>query len=536
VPDAERHVERWPSRRAFLLAAMGAAIGLGNVWRFPYVVYKNGASAFLLPYILAFFLLGVPLLLLELSLGQKLQVGVVKAFNSIHPSLRGIGWVMIAGSFLIVSYYNVIMSWSLRYLVASFRSNLPWAGDEENYFQSTILGLANNEDITDTGGLQAWTVLGLAITWICIYFAIFKGVKSSGVVVYITVPLPFILLAILFVRGVTLDGASDGIEFYLKPDFKILYTDVHVWTEAVTQIFFSLGVGQGIMGGFASYNHRNQNVYKDTMIIALSNSFTSIIAGFTVFSVLGHMAHVTPGKTVEDVVQAGPGLAFVAFPAALELMPASSFFSVLFFLMLLTLGIDSAFANTEAITTVLKDAFNLRPKMEPIVTIVLCMCGFLSGLIFATNAGIFWLDLIDHFVSSFLLLPVGLAECIAIGWIYGSTKHIKEVNQMANLHLSTGWGVLWKWVAPFLIAVVLIVEFVDELSHPLRQQRVNRQFPTWALAIGWICVTLPIFAALVMAYVSKRAKPRQQHPEHHRDPMLSQVAMEPLGNHDHDGM
>jgi len=481
---AER--QRWASRKVFLFAAIGSAVGLGNIWRFPYLTYEYGGGAFLIPYLLALFFLGIPLLILEFAIGQKLQKGAVDAFKTVNHKLRGIGVAAVFSGFVVVVYYAAVMAWSLVYFVNSFRSPLPWSGDSESYFFNAVLQISPGIDTL--GGVNWILFFALAAVWIMIYFCVYKGVESAGKVVQYTMPLPIIMLVVLFFRGITLDGAWTGIFYYLKPDFTALL-DPAIWTAAVSQIFFTLSLAFGIMVAYASYN-KDQDIMEDAWVTAIANSAISLFAGFVVFSILGYMAQST-GVGVPDVVTSGPGLVFVAFPQALALMPWSWFFSALFFLTLLTLGIDSAFSLVEAINTVISDRAKKVAKDK--IAFYVCMTAFLLGIVFTTQAGLYILDVVDHFVTNFGLIMVGIFECIAIGWIYKAHRLRAYINKVSKRQLGPWWDVAIKWVIPILLTILVATQFVKELAGNYEG------YPDWAIALGWLTVLVPLALMLGLA-------------------------------------
>ena len=477
---------RWSSRTIFLFAAIGSAVGLGNIWRFPYLTHKFGGGAFLVPYLIALLVLGVPLLILEFAIGQKLQKGAVDAFKTVHHKLAGIGIGSLLAAFMVVVYYAAVMAWSLVYLINSFQPSLPWAADSSAYFFTGVLQLS--EGVGMLGGIN-WTLFAaLALVWLLIYFSVWKGVKSVGKIVAITMPLPLILLVILFVRGITLDGALTGILYYLTPDFSALLS-TEIWIAAASQIFFTLSLAFGIMVAYASYNKETQDVLGDAYITSIANSAISLFAGFVVFSILGYMATNT-GLGIEEVVAAGPGLAFVVFPEALSLMPWGNFFSVLFFLTLLTLGIDSAFSLVESVNTAVMDRRSNEKDLRKIAAIV-CGSAFLLGILFVTNAGLYFLDIIDHFITNFGLILFGIFECLAIGWVYGADKLRTYINSTSRFKLGAWWNWSIKVVIPAILTVLLISQFMIELQGPYGG------YPLWAITIGWISVALPLLFAFV---------------------------------------
>ena len=483
--------DRWPSRTAFIYAAIGSAVGLGNVWRYPYLVHKFGGGAFLIPYLIALFVIGIPLLILELGIGQMIQRGAVDSFASIRKKFSGLGWWALFTACIVISYYVVIMSWSLIYLVASFGSQ--WSLDTETYFFSNVLqisdGLAEGTSgaLASLGGIVPAIFIGLLISWILIYFAIWKGVKSVSKVVMITVPLPIILLIVLLIRTLTLDGSMIGIAAYLIPDFDVLFSP-EVWIAAFSQIFFSLSLAFGIMIAYSSYNKKESDTNKNAFTIGITNSVISIVAGFVVFGTLGFMA-TQEGVAVADVVASGPGLAFVVFPKALSLMPLASFFSILFFLMLITLAIDSAFSLVEALNTTITDKIKMKKQH---VALIVCTLGFLAGRIYTTNGGLYLLDIVDHFMINISLIVIGILECIAVGWIFGAEKMRSYLNKVSDFKIGMWWSASIKYIIPISLAAVLALQLKLEFAENYGG------YPDWAIMIGWMFVLVPLVIAFLI--------------------------------------
>ncbi len=486
--------ERWASRTIFLFAAVGSAVGIGNVWRFPYLTYKYGGGAFLIPYLIALVLMGIPLLILEFAIGQKLQKGAIDAFHSVHHRLRGIGFLGVFTSFLVVTYYAVVLAWALVYLVKSFATKLPWAGNAESFFYNDVLQLSSG--IGEIGGIN-WMIFGaLLLIWVMVYFCVFKGVKSVGKVVMITMPLPIILLVVLFIRGITLPGAMEGIVFYLKPNLAALL-DSEVWIAAASQIFFTLSVAFGIMIAYASFNKKSGDIGKNAYITAITNSIISLFAGFVVFSVVGFMATQT-SAAVSDVVASGPGLAFVVFPEALSLMPWAGLFSVLFFITLLTLGIDSAFSIVEGSITVIADRATKTARSK--IAFLVCLVAFLIGIIFTTHAGLYFLDVVDHFLMNFGAILVGIFECVAIGWIFGAEKLRTYINKVSDWKVGIWWNFTIKYFIPVVLIVLVVLQFITEVKENYGG------YPDWAIAMGWIIVIVPLVISVVLAFKPGKTK------------------------------
>uniref|UniRef100_A0A7N6AG43 Transporter n=1 Tax=Anabas testudineus TaxID=64144 RepID=A0A7N6AG43_ANATE len=381
--------EKWANKMEFLLSMAGEIIGLGNVWRFPYLCFKNGGGVFFIPYFVFLFFCGIPVFFLEAALGQYTSQGGVTAWRKICPMFEGVG---IASQVIVIYlniYYIVVLAWAIFYLFYSFRNPLPWstcdnswntgkASPEEEFWINRVLRLSDDLSL----GKVHWDLaLCLLLAWVICYFCIWKGIKSTGKVVYFTATFPYLMLFILFIRGVTLPGAADGLKYYLTPDFSKI-TEPDVWRDAGTQVFFSYAVCQGVLTALASYNQYNNNCYRDCVALCCLNSATSIFAGFAVFSVLGFMAQDL-GISMDEVAASGPGLAFIAYPKALSLLPWSSFWAVLFFLMVIFLGLDSQFVCVESLSTAITDLFPRqlrRPGAREILVLVIAVVCFLLGL------------------------------------------------------------------------------------------------------------------------------------------------------------
>ncbi len=481
--------DRWPTRLTFLFAAITSAIGLGNVWRFPYLAYKYGGGAFLLPYLIALIVVGIPLLILEFALGQKIQKGAVDAFASIRRRLSGIGWFALFTAFIITSYYTVVMGWTLIYFFTSVGTQ--WAADSESYFFGSVLQLSGS--INAAGQLVPAVLLALVVSWILIYFSVWKGTKSVSKVINWTVPIAAILFIVILIRAVTLSGSAAGLSYYLKPNFGALL-DTEVWIAAISQIFFSLSLGFGVLIAYSSFNDKKEDIAKNAVIVGVSDSVFSILAGFIVFGTLGFMSSAQ-GVPIDEVVASGPGLAFVVFPQALSLMPYAALFGLIFFLILAVIAYDSAFSLVEAINTTITD--KIKVKREAVALIV-CTLGFFGGLLFATNAGLYFLDVIDHFVNNYNLVVVGILECIAVGWILGAEKLRNYVNQVSDIKIGKWWSAAIKYVIPIALAVIVFLQLKKELAAPYEG------YPMWAIYLGWSAMVIPFIVAFLIPQKKQR--------------------------------
>ncbi|XP_061423807.1 sodium- and chloride-dependent glycine transporter 1 isoform X1 [Lethenteron reissneri] len=522
----------WSNQIEFILTSIGYAVGLGNVWRFPYLCYRNGGGAFMFPYFIMLVFCGIPLFFLELSFGQFASLGCLGVWK-VNPLFKGVGYGMMVVSSYIGIYYNVVICISFYYFFASLTQSLPWTfcGNPWNTEKCTSVydpvallnGTANTSHVPEVemgpanailanaselvhGAVRAspsseyWKyyvlrlsdsigefgevrlpLLGcLALSWVVVFLCLIKGIKSSGKVVYFTATFPYVVLFILFIRGVTLDGAIQGISYYLTPQWdKIL--QAKVWGDAASQIFFSLGCAWGGLITMASYNKFHNNCYKDTVIITLANCGTSVYAGFVIFSILGFMAHHL-GVEVSQVADQGPGLAFVAYPEALTLLPISPLWSVLFFFMLILLGLGTQFCLLETLVTAIVDEIGSDTirRRKTFVTLGVAVVGFLLGIPLTTQAGIYWILLLDNYAASFSLVIISCFLCIGINWIYGFRKYFKDVAMMLGREPPVFFKVCWCFVSPAIIFFILIFSMVQ--YEPLRYE--GKLFPRWAEALG----------------------------------------------------
>jgi NSS family neurotransmitter:Na+ symporter len=482
--------ELWDSRFAFVMAAIGSAVGLGNVWRFPYVCFENGGGAFLIPYFVALFTAGIPLMILEFSVGHWARSSPPQAFKKIGKKWEWAGWWAVFVPFAIALYYVVVMAWCFSYMIYSL--DLRWGSNAEGFFK-IFLGDTGSPMIL--GGISIPTLFGLVAIWLCVFLILYKGVKRIGKVVAITVPLPTILLIILTIRGLTLPGAMEGISYYLTPNFSRIL-DVNVWLAAYAQVFFSLGVAQGIMITYASFLKKKSDLTNNAFIISLADAGTSFLAGFTVFSIVGYLA-MSQGIGVPELGAriAGPNLTFVTYPTAISLLPfAAAFFGAIFYLALLTFGIDSAFSMVEPIVAGVNEKWKISKAKT---TAVMCTIGFLISLVFITGSGLHWLDIMDHFIANFGLVMIGLIECIILGWMYKLYKLREHANKTSEIRVGRWWDVLIKFVIPSVLIILLAVSIFDNIQNPYLN------YPWWVVVIGGVIPCLTIF---LLAFVFMKVK------------------------------
>ncbi|CAG7726590.1 unnamed protein product [Allacma fusca] len=511
-----REREKWDNKIEFFLSSIGFAVGLGNVWRFPYLCYKNGGGAFFIPYLICLILGGVPMFYLEVALGQFTSQGGITTWSTFAPQFKGIGYASCITCFLLNIYYIVILAWAIHYFFSSFTYDLPWSSCDHawntdkcfdpsmlksmnstdtsvgssaglkssvvEYWENRVLGLSTGID--DVGSIRWELAATLFLAWVLVYFCIWKGVKSTGKVVYFTATFPYLMMTILLIRGLTLNGAWEGIRYYLTPDYSALFKG-QVWIDAGTQIFFSYAVALGCMTALGSYNKFNHNFLRDCTWIVACNCGTSLYAGFVIFSVLGFMAQ-EQGVPISEVAESGPGLAFIAYPKAVSQMPWAPLWSILFFLMIIILGLDSQFVGVEGFVTAVVDAFphilRVGYRREIFIAII-AVFSYCVGLLMVTNGGMYVFQIFDYYAASGMtLLWICFWESVAVAWFYGVGRFCSNVKTMVG-YLPTLWlPIAWTYFTPVVTMAILLHSIIN--YEPLTYNKTYR-YPLWAEAIGW---------------------------------------------------
>uniref|UniRef100_A0A673GMM1 Transporter n=1 Tax=Sinocyclocheilus rhinocerous TaxID=307959 RepID=A0A673GMM1_9TELE len=482
----------WDSKLQYVLAQVGFSVGLGNVWRFPYLCHQNGGGAFMLLYVMLLLIIGVPLFFMELAAGQSIRQGSIGVWKHISPRLAGIGYSSCMVCFFVALYYNVIIAWSLFYMGNSFQYPLPWeqcpvdmisnqtvkecaSSSPTSYFWFRK-ALDISDSIDQSGEFNPIMTGCLLAAWALVCLAMIKGIKSSAKVMYFSSVFPYAVLICFLIRGVMLDGAVEGIKYMFYPKLEI-WGEVQVWRQAATQVFFALGLGYGSVIAYSSYNPVHNNCHRDAIMVSGINFMTSVLASLVVFVVLGFRAkNIALGYpesvTLQDYREwyshygsllgsnitdcdleremskgvEGTGLAFIAFTEAMALFPASPFWSTLFFLMLLNLGLSTMFGTMQGILTPLMDNFRVLGRHKTMLTVCSCILGFFIGLLFTQRSGNYFVTMFDDYSATLPLIIVVVFETFSVAWIYGADRFLDDVEVMLHWRPPVIYRYLWKYV------------------------------------------------------------------------------------------
>jgi solute carrier family 6 amino acid transporter-like protein 5/7/9/14 len=408
---------------------------------------------------------------MEMVLGQLSSRGTIKIYD-FAPGMRGVGVGQVISTFSVSTFYASVLALTLKYLVESFNSDLPWATCKANWTDcknstEILVDVINSTDsrklvpsaalyfskevvkekasIDDGLGDMNWNLVAfLGFSWALVFLIMIKGIRSSGKASYVLAVFPYVILSILLGRAITLPGAWDGIVYFLKPQWREML-NYQVWFDAVTQVFFSLNICFGCVSMYSSYNKFNHNIYRDVNIISILDTCTSLLAGCITFGILGHLSHLTGDTDIYKKTGGGPGLAFVTYPDALakfQLLPQA--FSVLFFLMLYTLGIGSIISMIACCMTVIRDKFPAVKNWQ--AALVGAILGFAVGTTYLRQGGLEIVSLVDFFGAQWVAFIFAIAELVAVFYIYGVERFCKDIEFMLGFRPGLYWRMCWKYI------------------------------------------------------------------------------------------
>ena len=447
---------KWSSQATFILAAIGSAVGLGNAWRFPGLAAKHGGGTYLLIYLVALFVVGIPLLMMEVSVARKFHRGAGESMRGINKKTEFIGWAATSNAFVISTYYAVVFAWVILMTVCSVK----FAGmtGDVNAAQNLFADLTQTTWDIKGFSIPIPVLLSVIVAWAAIYYCIRNGASSVGKVVKYTVFLPVILLVIMAIKGCTMSGAGEGLRMFFIPSMSA-FEDPSLWIDAIGQVFYSLSIMMAIMFAYGSYLGESANVAKDCVIIALSDAAVSVLSGIVMFSTMG-------GVGMLDSI------------------------------------IDSAFSIIEGVSASVADKFHLNPKK---VTRWACVISAVISLLYATRAGVAWLDIVDNWTNQINLIVIGILECIAVGWCFQIDKVWQQINRNTKkFKMPRIWiRLAIRYIAP----ATLLILFVWNLYVLFVQKGGHYGYALWAECLaGWLVSALVFASGFILKLIVRHKK------------------------------
>ena len=489
---------QWSSRFTFILAAIGSAVGLGNAWRFPGLAAKHGGGTFLVVYLFAMLAMGIPLLMMEIAVARKFRKGAIESMRGIGKKWEPVGWAATSNAFVIVCYYSVVFAWVILMFVNSWQFSGMTGNNEAA--SNLFFKLTETTGKIEGLGIPPVVLICLLAAWGLIFFCIRNGASSVGKVVKFTVFAPVILLVVMAVKGCTMPGSAEGVQILFVPDWSML-SDPSLWVDAIGQVFYSLSIMMAIMFAYGSYVGDDADIAADAMIIAFSDMAISVLSGIVMFSTMGGTG------MLDKITDSGISTAFIVYPQAIvnltDLGWFNALFGAIFYLMLITLAIDSAFSIVEGVSAAVADKFHIKPKK---VTLAVCIVSGVISILFITQAGLAWLDIVDNWANTVNLIIIGVFECIAIGWTFNLRKVLHEVNRNAKRFKTPYWwfAASIKFIAPVLLAGLFIWNMITLFG---KNGGSYGDYPIWAqIAAGWAVSLLVFTSGFIAKLVVKKKK------------------------------
>ncbi|MBQ6098518.1 MAG: sodium-dependent transporter [Methanobrevibacter sp.] len=449
----------WGSNLSFILAMIGSAVGLGNIWRYPYVLYSNGGGAFYIPYIVAILLMGMPFLILEYGVGYNFKSSFAKAITKINSKFEYLGWLLPVAVFMIMIYYSAILGWDGIYMILSFFKG--WGADPNAFFTTTLL--QSSDSYLGLFNFIPLIAVAMLVGWVIIWFISHRDLEAGlGKVSKVLVPALFIIMVIIVGFSLTLPGASIGLAELFNPDWSLLL-NFNIWMAAFGQIVFSLSLGMSIAFTYASYTKDDADLITNTISIALANSLFENFAALGVFSILGYMS-LQSGTAVADLVTQGTGLVFIAYPTVFNVLGQwAVILGPLFFLTVYLAGLTSILSTIEPLSFSIQNKFGLTRSRTMTILIIV---GALISMIYATSFGGSLLGYVDTFINQIALLFGVIVECIVFAWVFKAEKLIEFLNaRTKTIKLGKWWLVIVKYVLPIVISIVWVGGMVDVINN-----------------------------------------------------------------------
>ncbi|SDS00064.1 sodium-dependent transporter [Paraoerskovia marina] len=484
--------EQFSGQTAFILAAVGSAIGLGNIWRFPGVAYENGGGAFMVPYLIALLTAGIPILFLDYAVGHRFRGAPPQAFRRISRGLESLGWFQIGICIVIALYYTAVIAWAVSYFFFSF--NFAWGDDPTGFFVGEYLQVGEPGFSLDfVPGVLIPLVAVWVVTIVILGAGVAKGIERANVVF---IPLLVVTFTVLVVRALFLDGAADGLNALFTPDWSAL-TDANVWIAAYGQIFFSLSIAFGIMITYSSFRPRRSNMTGPGLVVAFANSSFEILAGIGVFATLGFLAF-NEGVAIDQLENlTGVGLSFMTFPAVISEMPGGQLFGALFFGTLVLAGLTSLLSILQVVSSGFQEKFGWSPRASAVG--IGSVSAVISIVLLGSTTGLIYLDTTDNWANNIGIVGSAVLMTVLLMWVLRRGKELQyHLNTVSTFQLGSWWRFCVGILAPVLLTYMLASRIVTLISEGYEG------YPTWYLVtVGWGSVAFMVVLAVVMPMVRR---------------------------------
>ena len=448
----------WGSNLSFLLAMIGSAVGLGNIWRYPYVLYSNGGGAFFIPYIVAILIMGIPFLILEYGVGYNFKSSFPKAVKSISKKWEYLGWFLPVAVFMILIYYSAILGWDGFYVIISAFKG--WGADPNAYFTGSFLQA--NDTLGGLGTFVPFVAIAMLVGWVIMWIISHTDLeKGLGRVSKVLVPLLFAIMIFIVLFSLTLPGAGIGLAELYNPDWSLLL-NFNIWMAAFGQMIFSLSLGMSIAFTYASYTKDDSDLVSNALWVTVANCGFENFAAIGVFSILGYMS-LQSGVAVPDLVTQGTGLVFIVYPTVFNVLGDwASVIGPLFFFTVYLAGLTSILSTIEPLSFSIQNKFGWSRNKT---MTILCVFGAAVSMIYATAMGSYILGIADTFVNQIAILIGVIFECIIFAWIFKAENIIPKLNAKSkSIKLGKWWLVVVKYVLPIFIAIVWVGGILEVIS------------------------------------------------------------------------
>lgn len=488
--------EQWSGQFGFIISAIGSAVGLGNIWRFPGVAYENGGGAFLIPYVIALLTAGIPILFLDYAIGHRFRGSAPLAFRRIARWAESLGWFQVMICFFIALYYAAVLAWALSFFVFSF--DLKWGGDTQNFFINEYLHTGDPQLV---GSVVPGLLIPLVVVWVATLLVLGLGIaKGVQRINFIFMPLLVIAFVILVVRSLFLDGAGIGLDALFTPNFAAL-SDPNVWIAAYSQIFFSLSIAFGIMITYSSYRRRKANLTAPALVVGFANSSFEILAGIGVFATLGFFAHEQGVAFSQLEGLSGPTLSFITFPAVISQMPGGQLFGVLFFSSLAAAGFTSMISILQVVSSGFQDKFGLKPWQASLS--VGGVCALISVMMFSSTTALLTLDTIDQWINNLGIVFSAIAMMVIVLW---ATRRGNELRYHLSVLSTMKVGRWWLFLVGGLVPLVLGWMFISKVIT-LVADGYEGLPGNFLMVYGWGTIALAIVGAISWTALRWRRDP-----------------------------